>query len=91
MHVKTFRPTKKLNSLFVCLANGREYAHLSSILAQAVFNWLILIRNALTMILTMYYGTQQKATIFLFMDVIKVVPMNPLTGLFGAPASEEKW
>lgn len=56
-----------------------------------LFNWLILIRNALTIILTIYYGTQQKATIFLFMNVIKLVPMKPLTGLFGVPASEEKW
>lgn len=43
------------------------------------------------MILTMCYGTQQKATIFLFMDVVKVVRMEPLAGLFGAPAWEEKW
>lgn len=90
MCVKIFRPTKKLNSLFVHLANGRKYAHISSILAQAVFNQLITIRNALTMILTICYGTQQKATIFLLMNVIKVVPMKPLTGLFGAPALEEK-
>lgn len=75
MYVKIFRPTKKLNSLFVHLANGNKYAHISFILAQAVFNWLILIRNALTMIFTIYYGTQQKATIFLFMNVIKLVPM----------------
>lgn len=34
------------------------------------------------MILTRYYSIQQKATIFLFMNVIKLMPMEPLKGLF---------
>lgn len=55
-----------------------------------LFNWTILKRNAVAVTLTIYLGTQQKASLLVH-ERHTTCAMKHLADLFGAPAQEGKW
>lgn len=92
MHVRIFRP-REYSTVYIYTSQiaGNIFRLLPLRPRPCLINRPILIRNVLTSILTRYYSTPQKATIVLFMNIVKLVARKPLAGVVWAPAMEGKW